>query len=265
MNGVYLVGGNLVSDSALRKKLAGRDAGVELQMVLEDLFAGWTNDKIENPEDNKNKVLRKQETMSQEKFERNQLKITLKVFLRDFTVESLLSAVDSALSQIGCERVDSLFLAVPTEATPIIGIGSGSTGTDHTEALKSLVNLWRVVEGLVQNGRVGGAVLCDLRPSVFIALYNEAVVKPTSIQINQKSCCVIPEELNEFARENNVTVLTHSDPEELLPEDSLRKLLYPHLGREAGHFSPNWISRYLIHLKDRGVLTEKRYLVQLSK
>ena len=35
------VGGNLVADTAFRKKLAGRDTGVELQIVLEDLVASW--------------------------------------------------------------------------------------------------------------------------------------------------------------------------------------------------------------------------------
>ena len=36
---VILVGGNLVSDTEFRKKLAGRDSGVELQMVVEDLLS----------------------------------------------------------------------------------------------------------------------------------------------------------------------------------------------------------------------------------
>ena len=35
------VGGNLVADTAFRKKLAGRDTGVELQIVLEDLLDSW--------------------------------------------------------------------------------------------------------------------------------------------------------------------------------------------------------------------------------
>ena len=35
---VILVGGNLVADSDFRKRLAGRDAAVEAQMVLEDLL-----------------------------------------------------------------------------------------------------------------------------------------------------------------------------------------------------------------------------------
>jgi len=40
-NSVMLVGGNLVADTAFRKKLAGRDTGVELQMVVEDLLSSW--------------------------------------------------------------------------------------------------------------------------------------------------------------------------------------------------------------------------------
>jgi len=265
MKDLFLVGGNLVSDSELRKKLAGRDSSVELQMVVEDLFVGWNNEKIENIGENENVFLRKEEKSSSEKHERNQLKITLKVFLRDFNAESLNAAVTSALHQIGVDRIDSLFLAVPTEAAPVIGIGSGSTGTDHTEAQASLLEVWREVERMIEAGKISGAGLCDLRPSVFIALYEEATIKPSSIQINLKSCCVVPEELSEFSKANKVTLLTHSDPEELLTEESLRKLLYPHLRREAGHFSPNWISRYLMQLKDRGVLIEKRYLVHLSK
>ena len=37
---------------------------------------------------------------------------------------------------------------------------------------------------MIGAGRVGGAGLCDLRPSAFISLYNQATVKPTSIQVD---------------------------------------------------------------------------------
>ena len=100
-------------------------------------------------------------------------------------------------------------------------------------------------------------------------------------QVNLKSCCVVPEELSGFAKSNKVTLLTHSDPGELLPGDSLRNMLYPKLAREAGHYAADWVARYkytitfiyLFHLsfcryqvqlKDRGVLLQKRYLSKLS-
>jgi len=44
--------------------------------------------------------------------------------------------------------------------------------------------VWSVVEEMIGAGRVGGAGLCDLRPSAFISLYNQATVKPTSIQVD---------------------------------------------------------------------------------
>ena len=45
-NSVILVGGNLVSDTDFRKKLAGRDAGVELQMVVDDLLPRYAVDNF---------------------------------------------------------------------------------------------------------------------------------------------------------------------------------------------------------------------------
>jgi len=259
---LYLVGGNLVVDSELRKKLAGRDASVELQMVVEDIFKGWEGGEMK---DGIEETIKKTDKEKIETYDRSQLKITLKVFLREYSVEALVAGVEAALTNLNTDHVDTLFLPVPADAVPIIGIGSDTTGADQSSALTSLEEVWREVEKLVKAGKVGGAGLCDLRPSVFIQLYNQAEIKPTSIQVNLKTCCVVPEELSEFAKLNKVTLLTHSDPEELLPEDSLRKLLYPHLKREAGHYSPTWISRYLVQLKDRGVLLEKRYILKLLK
>ena len=95
---------------------------------------------------------------------------------------------------------------------------------------------------------------------------------------------MVPEELSVFAKEKAITLYTHSDPSELLPGDCLRNMLYPKLSRQAGHFSASWIARfvlkeylaadriififigrYQVYLKDRGVLLQKRYLVNLAK
>lgn len=36
--------------------------------------------------------------------------------------------------------------------------------------------------------------------------------KPYANQINLGVCCSIPEELNKYVKENNIQLLTHSDP-----------------------------------------------------
>lgn len=264
-NSVRLVGGNLVADTIFRKKLAGRDSGVELQMVVEDLLPCWTPE-IQPEVDNKTVVVEKQDVKGfQPKPERDQLKITLKIFLQDSEVSSLFSAVEATLSKLDTDKVDTLFIAIPVELSSLIGISSGSIGEPQTEATSQMLELWRGVEELIREGKVGGAGLCDLHPPVFFKIYQEAEIKPVSIQVNLKSCCVVPEELSSFCKERRVTLLTHSDPSELLPEDSLRTMLYPKMPREAGHYSAPWIARYQVHLKDRGVLLEKRYLIDLRK
>ena len=70
----------------------------------------------------------------------------------------------------------------------------------------------------------------------------------TSSQVNLKSCCVVPEELSNFAKSNKLTLLTHSDPGELLPGDCLRNMLYPKLAREAGHYAADWVARYNLQI-----------------
>ena len=101
--------------------------------------------------------------------------------------------------------------------------------------------MWTGVERLITEGKVGGAGLSDLNPPTFFNIYEAAEIKPTSVQVNNilrpfkdslviklrgqvnlKSCCVVPEELSLFVKEKGVTLLTHSDPSEILPEDSLR-------------------------------------------
>ena len=52
-------------------------------------------------------------------------------------------------------------------------------GTD----LHRVAELWRGVEHLISEGKVGGAGLSDLHPPVFFSIYNEATIKPTSIQV----------------------------------------------------------------------------------
>jgi diketogulonate reductase-like aldo/keto reductase len=65
----------------------------------------------------------------------------------------------------------------------VSGIGSGATAADQEAATSSLLDLWREVEALMEQGQVEGAGFCDLHPPIFAALYEEARIKPTSVQV----------------------------------------------------------------------------------
>ena len=129
---------------------------------------------------------------------RDQLKITLKIFLHDPDVEQLHQAVTAALSKLSTNRVDTLFVATPPELLPHIGIGSGAAGPEQDEARQQLIGetlimglwsrdddiseLWRGVEQLISEGKVGSAGLSDLHPPVFISVYEQASIKPSGVQ-----------------------------------------------------------------------------------
>ncbi|KAL1115101.1 hypothetical protein AAG570_007132 [Ranatra chinensis] len=82
-------------------------------------------------------------------------------------------------------------------------------------------------------------------------------VKPSIVQINLASCCVVPPQLQEFAKQHEVQLLTHNDPKELLPPGALGEVC------SVGRVRLDWAARFQSHVKCRGVLATKGYLVCL--
>lgn len=78
--------------------------------------------------------------------------------------------------------------------------------------LEKLKNFWKVLEELVLSGKVAQIGVADVEESAFRSLYEWAKIKPSIIQINLATCCVVPPTLQTFCKENDVQLLTHSDP-----------------------------------------------------
>ena len=128
------------------------------------------------------------------------MKITLKIFLQSCDEASLFSAVDAALRKLSTNHVDMLFVATPVEAVPQIGIGSGAVRPEQAEAQAQLLKLWHGVEQLITQGKVGGAGLCDLHPPVFIKIYDEAEIKPVSVQVSNLESAIFYINLSQLHR-----------------------------------------------------------------
>ncbi|KOX76321.1 Glutamate--cysteine ligase regulatory subunit [Melipona quadrifasciata] len=126
------------------------------------------------------------------------------------------------------------------------------------ELLASLKHLWIAVEEYVKIGKLSSVGLSDVDTNVFIDLFQWANIKPNIVQISLATCCVVPPALQTFSKENDIQLLTHNDPGQILPEEDLN-----------GIFNANtnlyWVTRYQIHLKCRGILSSKGYLVYVSK
>lgn len=72
-------------------------------------------------------------------------------------------------------------------------------------------NIWSSLEQLVMNKKISQIGVADVEVSTFKSLYQWAEIKPSIIQINLATCCVVPPTLQTFCKEHDVQLLTHSD------------------------------------------------------
>lgn len=78
--------------------------------------------------------------------------------------------------------------------------------------IEKIQNAYKVLETHVINGKVHQIGVADIEEGVFRSIYEWATVKPSIIQINLATCCVVPPTLQAFCKEKDVQLLTHSDP-----------------------------------------------------
>lgn len=177
--------------------------------------------------------------------DRKDIKITVKVFMSMPKVELLKEAVDEVCKALHTDTIESLVIAYSSKESP-------------EDLLRSLTCLWAGVEEYVKSGKLSSIGLSDVSTNVFIELFNYANIKPNIMQISLTTCCVVPPALQTFTKENDVQLLTHSDPGQILPQEKLHEVF-------GTSVSLHWVTRYQIHLKCRGILSSKGYLVHINK
>lgn len=82
---------------------------------------------------------------------------------------------------------------------------------DKKDDLDQIKSVWKILESFVQNAKIKQLGIADVEETTFRALYEWATVKPSIIQINLATCCVVPPTLQAFCKENDLKLLTHSD------------------------------------------------------
>ncbi|KAM6414728.1 glutamate--cysteine ligase regulatory subunit isoform 3-T3 [Rhynochetos jubatus] len=171
----------------------GQDLNQEILEVLECTVAQAT-EKI-NPE------------------ERDELKVSAKLFIVGSNSSSIRDAVDLACSALGVAQLDSVIIAPPP--------AEDGTGL----SVEYLQPYWQELENLVQNKKIVAIGTSDLDKPQLEQLYLWAQVKPSSNQVNLASCCVMPPDLTAFAKQFDIQLLTHNDPKAEEYGDCLSRML----------------------------------------
>ena len=124
--------------------------------------------------------------------------MNIKVFLFNNDKNELEHAIQFVKEELAIKSIDQLALSF--------------TPDEQQTNLQLIKPLWSVLENKSENELIEFGV-SDLSTSELTDLFNGATsIKPFFNQINLDSCCTIPPEMSDFAKLNNIRLLTHNDP-----------------------------------------------------
>ncbi|KAH8419211.1 hypothetical protein KR222_010703 [Zaprionus bogoriensis] len=228
---------------------------------------------------------------------RNEISIGAKIFLNKNSTEYISQAVEALLNILNVTHVDNVVLAyhpnvsgdavasttrAATTESPAPSSSSSppsptskktpcserrDTGSSDSasnwsqrngdQGVAELKLLYQSLEQYALKQQIKQLGIADLDAKALGELHKSAKVQPSIAQVNLANCCVVPADLQEFCKEHELVLNTHSDPELLLPEEQFTGL--------APGYSIDWALRYQVHVRCRGVLTAKGYIVGASK
>uniref|UniRef100_A0A915CZ75 GCS light chain n=1 Tax=Ditylenchus dipsaci TaxID=166011 RepID=A0A915CZ75_9BILA len=199
-------------------------------------------------------------------YERDDLKITLKLFLEDFEFTYIRDAIDATLSQLNIDVIEQLILAFPQPDD------STTDSNVDDKWIEQVVKVWASIETeLVAPGKVFSVGVADFELSSLAALYDKVKIKPCVDHFNIEGCCVVPPDLQAYAREHDIQLLTHNDPNPYPLKDVFRS--FCGIDKDNSNqtksvccatFSPVWAARYTIWVRRRSLMAAKGYIVQFG-
>lgn len=247
--------GNLVNRSRLKKKCPGSPSE-ELRDCVQATLSDWFSDKKpttkEFPDTLDCCLTEATDAITPE--EREEVKVSVKLFLCESSQSSIRDAVEMACQTLAVSQLDSVIIAPPA---PQEG---------ESQTLAHLQPAWEQLEALVRSQRIAAIGTSDLDKDLLEQLYNWAQVKPSSNQVNLASCCVMPPDLTAFAKEFDIQLLTHNDPKELMSAATFQEAMQEGVqDLNIGAWRLEWVLRYSVIVKSRGIIKSKGYLVSARK
>lgn len=247
--------GNIVNRNRLKKKCPCSPSE-ELQDCIQATLSDWftqTRLTTENFSDTLDcSIPEATDAITPE--EREELKVSAKLFLCESGHSSIKDAVEMACQTLTVSQLDSVIIAPP------------GPPEEDSPTLSQLQPAWEELEALVRSQQIAAIGTSDLDKDLLEQLYIWAKVKPSSNQVNLASCCVMPPDLTAFAKEFDIQLLTHNDSKELMSAAAFQQAL-----REGAQdlsvadWRLEWVLRYSIIVKSRGIIKSKGYLVSARK
>jgi len=252
-NTVVINTGNIINLNELKRKTT-QDSTEEVIESLSVTISKWATLPHSNEEKGKDIYCRpvadKIKIVTEN---RKDIKITVKIFATSEDPTILSKLIDKVLDELGLDSVELVILAFPPSQ-------DGAPVPDS-----AIQALWQVLEEQVARRTLLTIGVSDLDTDQLRNLHTWAKVKPLVNHVNLASCCVMPPEMTAFAKENDIQLLTHNDPRDLIPDSQVSRL-FQRLGEQPlGDWKVQWVVRYSALIKCRGVIQNKGFLAALRR
>ncbi|CAF1229876.1 unnamed protein product [Adineta steineri] len=187
-----------------------------------------------------------------EQLTREDLKFSVKIFLRSLEPEILSHTIDTVLNELKENYLESVMLSLPNYGAQI--------------TLNEFLPLWRIIEDYIDKQKILSAGVCDFMLPLFSDLCDACKHKPYANQINLGVCCSIPEELNKYVKEHNIQLLTHSDPIDVINESDFQGVIREYCHEyDSLNWKPLSIVRYNSVIANRGIIKTKGFFIYAKR
>ncbi|CAG8478833.1 8930_t:CDS:2 [Funneliformis mosseae] len=132
--------------------------------------------------------------------------------------------------------------------------------------IDNLLEAWKELETLHKKNMIYKLGVSEFTKNQLENFIKAVEVPPKIDQINF-DCCAIPKEIIEFAKKNNIELLSHNDSTDILPSTTFQKIIddaNTNKVRLNKDLSPRWVLKYSVMIPDRGVINNKGYIVMAS-
>lgn len=246
---VYLHTGNIANWSNLKSRKSNDIPMNELHQSFSRTLEKWVEEKGSITK--KDGYVNCYNAEKMDDNERGLLKVTVKIFLQQFKVEVIKEAINLALTQLGIKHIDGVYLSLP----PL------EPSSNFAEVI---LPFWEEMERLRDAGVVTQISSCDLDRDKLKTLVEMVRIKPEVNQVNLASCCHMPEDLVSYAKDAGIVLHTHGDHPIMLSDETLKDLIHNVEPENTTAYRSDWLVRYAVVVKCRGVIKNKGYIVSIK-
>lgn len=146
--------------------------------------------------------------------ESGKIKVVAKMFLNDFAHDSVDEGLEHLLKS--CSTTPTVILAYhPTLRTDSDRFVWADNDTKSKDNFKFM---WKKLRAAKSAGRIAQLGIADMDLDTILDIFDDKTFDFTILQINTQTCCVVPPELQQFCKDHEIQLLTHSDPQGKLCE-----------------------------------------------